>query len=107
MRMEMMYMKLRLTGGDKPLYDTNAKVGLSGWIMQEVGKLVLHTICTAVFLLSAYITIAASIVTKLHIMIVMAVFSCAGVLMGIASIIIGMCNIIYLIRELRSDKHKY
>ena len=87
-------------------YDVNAKVGLFAWIIQMVGMVLIHLVLTGLFGLGAYVFIRISIFTGFWLMIVLSIVFVGISIMGIASIVIDICNIAFLIKEVKgTPKH--
>lgn len=78
--------------------------GYVGWIMQIVGTLVLHSLLTCCFLFGAYFLVRITVIDPSWFMIALSIIVCAVSLMGIAAIIIDICNIVFLVHEIKSSK---
>ena len=79
----------------------DTKIGLFAWAMQIVGMLFVHIFILAIFgILTAFVVVAAW-GTKFWFMILLAL-ACIGVcIVGLAAIVIDVCNIVYLVQELK------
>lgn len=87
-----------------PLKDGN-KIGLLGWIIQEIGTLLLRVIGTAMFGFIAYAMIVTGVVSDgFWFILLLFIIDAIITVIGIASIIIGICNIVYLIKEFRNNR---
>lgn len=87
-----------------PLKDGN-KIGLLGWIIQEIGTLLLRVIGTAMFGFIAYAMIVTGVVSDgFWFILLLFIIDAIITVIGIASIIIGICNIVYLIKEFHNNR---
>lgn len=79
--------------------DLNAKVGMAAWITQMIGMLVVHIVLTALFILGAYFFVRIAFVADFWLMTVLAILFVGISIMGIAAIVIDICNILFLIKN--------
>lgn len=79
--------------------DLNSKVGMAAWIAQMVGMLVIHIVLTGLFIFGAYSFIRIALVADFWLMTVLAILFVGISIMGIAAIIIDICNILFLIKN--------
>ena len=88
----------------KKQYDS----GLFGWIIQEIGALLLSIITVTVCIFMSYFIYRLNILIDISIILtVVLIILICGSIAGIGSIIIRISNIIYLIKEFRKDIGKY
>ena len=77
------------------------KIELAAWAFQLFGQLLVHIFALALFGIATAFVLVGAWGTKTWFMILLAT-TCIGIcIAGIAAIIIDICNIIYLIQEIR------
>ena len=79
----------------------DTKIGLFAWAMQIVGMLFVHIFVLAIFGILTGFVVVGAYDTKFWLMILLAI-ACVGVcIVGVAAIVIDVCNIIYLFQEFK------
>ncbi len=77
------------------------KIELTAWAFQIFGQLLVHVFALALFGIATAFVLVGAWGVKTWFMILLAA-ACIGIcIAGIAAIVIDICNIIYLIQEIR------
>lgn len=97
--------KNRITSKRELPTNLNTAVGLIGWLIQNIGILILHILVTIGFIFGAYFVIRITLISPFWLMTILSIVLVACSLVGIAAIIIDMSDIVCLIQELRKGNY--
>ena len=82
----------------------DTKISLVAWAFQILGQMLVHIFALALFGIATAFVVVSAWGVKTWFMILLAL-ACIGVCVaGISAIVIDVCNIIYLIKEVRKLK---
>ena len=84
--------------------DLTTSAALIAYIAQTVGLLLLHGILAYLLAAGVYMTIDLAVVLESKVMTVAAVACGALALMGLAAVVIDVCNVVFVIKEIQGLK---
>ena len=83
----------------------NTTVELIGWLIQNIGMLLLHILVTAGFIFGAYLVIRITLISPFWLMTILSIVLISCSLVGIVATLIDITNMVHLIQELRKGNY--
>lgn len=97
--------KNRITVKKELPKNLNTTVELIGWLIQNIGMLLLHILVTAGFIFGAYLVIRITLISPFWLMTILSIVLISCSLVGIAATLTDITNMVHLIQELRKGNY--